>query len=272
MDLGTTIEPNSSQLNADDLILGPMTIRINSVKGSATPQQPIDLCFDGDHGKPYKPCKSMRRVLVNVWGRDGTAYIGRSLTLYRDEKVRFGGVDVGGIRISHMSGITEPVTLALTASKTSRKPFTVRPLTAEPNTPTDPAVKAAGDEAAKGGVESYKTWLAGLEPDVKETVKWLHTEWSRLAKAADAERSADHVEPNIHERPDDTDPGSIDDTSALDGLPDELTELRENVTKGLDLIVSSYRKDLIGQYGKVEDMDEPTLQTVKGLLDAALTK
>lgn len=127
-DLAPTIAPKSDQLNADDLIGGPITIRITGVKGSQTKEQPIDIHFENDAGKPYKPCKSMRRVLVQLWGRDGAAYVGRSLTLYRDEKVRFGGVDVGGIRISHMSDIPAETTMALTASKTSRKPYTVKPL------------------------------------------------------------------------------------------------------------------------------------------------
>jgi hypothetical protein len=128
-DLSLTISPKSDQLNADDLIAGPTTIRVSRVAacpGSA--EQPIAIYFDGDNGKPYKPCKSMRRVLVQVWGKDGSAYVGRSMTLYRDPNVQFGGVAVGGIRISHMSDIKAPVVLALTASRASRKPYTVAPL------------------------------------------------------------------------------------------------------------------------------------------------
>lgn len=222
MDLGTTIEPKSDQLNADDLILGPMTIRINNVKGSSEPQQPISISFDGDHNKPYKPCKSMRRVLVSVWGRDGLSYIGKSMTLYRDDKVVFGGVEVGGIRISHMSGIDDNVTMALTASKTKRKPFTVKPLRNEPNTPTDPEVKAAGDEAAAGGVESYTTWLASLTPDVKETVKWLHKEWSRVAKAVVV---PDEVE--FDDVIDETDPPDHIDESVTAPAPPDLDPVDE---------------------------------------------
>ncbi|WP_227439226.1 hypothetical protein [Methylobacterium sp. W2] len=70
----------------------------------------------------------MRRVLVRVWGKDGNAYAGRRMTLYRDDSVRFGGVDVGGIRISHMSDITGAITMALTDKKGSRKPYRVEPL------------------------------------------------------------------------------------------------------------------------------------------------
>lgn len=123
-----TITPKSDQLNADDLIGGQAkTIKITKVS-ILSGDQPVSLNYEGDNGKPFKPCKSMRRVLVTVWGSDGNAYIGRSMTLYRDDKVKFGGAEVGGIRISHMSDITEPMTMALTATRAQRKPYTVKPL------------------------------------------------------------------------------------------------------------------------------------------------
>lgn len=131
-DLSTTIAPKSDQLNADDLIGRPsLTIKVTKVSLCKEPEQPIAINFEGDGGKPYKPGKSMRRVLVMVWGSDGNAYVGRSMRLFRDEKVLFGGQAVGGIRISHMSHIDKDVTMALTASKSNRRPFTVHPLPAE---------------------------------------------------------------------------------------------------------------------------------------------
>lgn len=131
-DLSQTIAPKSDQMNADDLIAGPRTIRISRVSVDVGGEQPVALNFEGDNGKPFRPCKSMRRVLVALWGADGSAYAGRSMTLYRDETVQFGGLAVGGIRISHMSDIDAEKTLVLTATKKSRKPFTVRRLVVEP--------------------------------------------------------------------------------------------------------------------------------------------
>lgn len=129
IDLTPTIAPKSDQLNADDLIAGPMTIRITNVSANpSSPEQPVSISFDGDNGKPYKPCKSMRRVLVSAWGKDGTAYIGRSMTLYRDPRVTFGGIEVGGIRISHMSDIDRDMSMSLTASRTKRLPYVVKRL------------------------------------------------------------------------------------------------------------------------------------------------
>lgn len=129
MNLAPTIIPKSDQLNADDLITGPITIKVTSLKGSSEPQQPVAIHYEGDNGKPYKPCKSMRRVLVSAWGANGAEYVGRSMTLYRDDEVAFGGIKVGGIRISHMSHIERDMSMALTVSKAQRKPYTVRVLT-----------------------------------------------------------------------------------------------------------------------------------------------
>lgn len=128
VDLGATIAPKSDQLNADDLIAGPRTITVTRVRGTGADDQPIAIFFEGDNGKPYKPCLSMRRVIVLAWGRRSPAYIGKSMTLYRDPDVTFGKVTVGGIRISHMSGIERDMSLPLTERRGSRKQYTVRPL------------------------------------------------------------------------------------------------------------------------------------------------
>lgn len=131
MDLSKTIIPKSDQLNADDLISGAKTITIRDIKAGADEQQPVNIYYHGDDNKPYKPCKSMRRLLVQVWGADGSKYIGRSLTLYRDDTVKFAGVNVGGIRISHVSHIKEPVEVLITTAKSKRRPYTVQVLKKE---------------------------------------------------------------------------------------------------------------------------------------------
>lgn len=129
IDLSDTIAPKSDQLNADDLTAGPRTITITRVSRTGT-EQPIAIHYEGDNNKPFYPCKSMRRVMVQIWGADGAAYSGRSLTLFRDHEVIYGGQKVGGIRISHASHIAKPVTMALTATQKARRPFTVEPLKA----------------------------------------------------------------------------------------------------------------------------------------------
>ena len=138
LDISKTIAPKSDQLNADDLIGGPRTITITAVRLAAE-DQPVSIHFEGDDGKPYKPCKSMRRVLVKAWGADGAQYAGRSMTLYLDESVRFGGAAVGGIRISHLSHISKSLTMALTATRATKKAYTVGVLATAP-------AKSAGND------------------------------------------------------------------------------------------------------------------------------
>ena len=127
MDLTKTIEPDSTQINADDLIGGPATVTITEVKkGSA--EQPVDIIVAEFPGRAYRPSKSMRRVIVAAWGTDSKTYIGRRLTLYRDPDITFGRDRVGGIRISALSDIDKPLTLALTVSRGKRQQVTVDPL------------------------------------------------------------------------------------------------------------------------------------------------
>lgn len=132
-DMSSVIVPKSDQINADDLIGGSMTITIREVQIKGGQEQPVSMYFNGSD-KAYRPCKSMSRVLVAAWGPDANKYIGRSITLYRDPTVKWGGMDVGGIRISHLTHIDNAMTMALTATKGSRKPYTVKPLVEAPAT------------------------------------------------------------------------------------------------------------------------------------------
>lgn len=124
------IEAKSDQLNSDDLITGPRTVTITDVRG-VDGDQPVAVSFDGDGGKPFKPCKSMRRVMVHCWGVEAKEYVGKRMTLYRDPEVAFGGMKVGGIRISHVSHIDRPMVIPLTVTRAKRSPYEVKPLKAE---------------------------------------------------------------------------------------------------------------------------------------------
>lgn len=128
IDLGVTIVPKSDQLNADDLIAGAKTIKIRDIKQSESDTQPISIYFEGDNNKPYKPNKGMRRVLVQIWGTKGNDYIGRMLTIIRDESVKWAGAEVGGIVITHASHIDSPKKLAVTVSRGQKKSMTINPL------------------------------------------------------------------------------------------------------------------------------------------------
>lgn len=122
-----TIMPKSDQINADDLLVGPITVTIESQKLLAS-DQPVVLGISDHPGRPYKPSKSMRRVLAGMYGEYMSKWVGRSLTLYCDPEVTFGKDKTGGIKISHASDIPADVTFMLTAKRGKRVAHTVKRL------------------------------------------------------------------------------------------------------------------------------------------------
>lgn len=128
-DMTGVIVPKSDQINADDFLSGPRTFRIKSVAISPGTEQPVTIQLEDS--KPWRPCKSMSRLLVAAWGADAKEYAGKSVTLYCDPKVKWGGMEVGGIRVSHMSHIDSDLVLALTMTKGKKAPTRVKPLKAE---------------------------------------------------------------------------------------------------------------------------------------------
>lgn len=182
-DMSSIIEPKSDQMNADSLISGPRTITITEVDIRPGTEQPCSIFFQGDEGKPWKPCKSMARVLVAAWGPDAKSYVGRAVTLYRDPSVKWGGMEVGGIRVSHLSHIERDMVMALTATKGKRAPYTVKVLRdapqASPTQKPDKAAEgvnalleaiAAGDDVTEHKVMKQRDWLAQNRPELSAKI------------------------------------------------------------------------------------------------------
>lgn len=147
MDITATTEPKSDQQNFDDYLAGPKTVTISEVrKGSA--EQPVEIHLVEFPGRPFKPSKSMRRVLVAAWGPEASVYAGRRMTLYGDPSVRFGGQEVGGIRISHLSHIPDSLSVHLTVTRGKRSPYVVEPLQTEDTSVRDwlAELEEAGDD------------------------------------------------------------------------------------------------------------------------------
>jgi hypothetical protein len=127
-DLRPTIIPKSDQLNAEQLLGGPMTVTVTEVRLGSGEDQPVVVHYAGEDGRPFKPCKTMRKVLIHAWGADGRQWPGRSMTLYNDPAVKFGGEDVGGIRISHMTDIERDIKVSLTATRGKKAKYEIKRL------------------------------------------------------------------------------------------------------------------------------------------------
>lgn len=138
-DLRPTIVPKSDQLNAEQLLGGSMTVTVTDVKVSESGEQPVVVHYEGENGRPFKPCKTMRKVLIHAWGADGRNWIGRAMTLYNDPSVKFGGDDVGGIRISHMTDIERDVKVSLTSTRGKKAKYEIKRMAPSAARKTAPA-------------------------------------------------------------------------------------------------------------------------------------
>lgn len=156
IDMSQFVEAKSDQLNADDLIGAPRTITVRKVTGNDG-DQPVSIFYEGDNNKPFKPCKTMRRVLLGVWGRNAADYVGRSMTLYRDDSVTFGGLNVGGIRISHMSHIDKKTVVVVMKTKGKKAGIEIQPLADAPR------------QQRQGGQQTPEQWADKFIANVAKT-------------------------------------------------------------------------------------------------------
>ena len=155
-DLSKTIIPKSDQLNADDLIVGSKILKITGVKVIGG-DQPVAIHYENDEGKPWKPCKSMRRILIKAWGTDGDNYKGREVEVINDETVKWAGKEVGGIRISAMSHIDAPLKVMITITRGKKEPYLVKVIESK-NKANDVELKGIEEEflSAKDDAELKK--------------------------------------------------------------------------------------------------------------------
>lgn len=114
-DVESLVAAKSDQLNAADLTGGPIVARVTAVKNGKSNEQPMDIHLDGY--RPWKPCKGMRRVLIDLWGPPSPAWLGRTIRLYREPTVKWAGEEAGGIRVSGMSDIKASCTVPVAVSR-----------------------------------------------------------------------------------------------------------------------------------------------------------
>jgi len=145
VDISDTLEPKSDQLDAVELLSGPRIFTIESVS-RGNEEQPVNL-FLKDFPRPWRPGKSMRRVLVACWGADASQYVGRRVELFCDPDVRFGGSAVGGTRVSRLSHIDKKKSVPLLVARGKSAVFHVDPLpAAAPPNPNAERIAALRDE------------------------------------------------------------------------------------------------------------------------------
>jgi hypothetical protein len=126
-DFLSTTQAKSDQINAADLLGGPLTCQITDIQLTGSADQPISIFVDA-HPQPWKPSKTSRRVLAACWAdSDPSEWVGRWLVLYNDETVKWAGKAEGGIRCSHMSHISGEKTIMTNETRGKKAAQKVQP-------------------------------------------------------------------------------------------------------------------------------------------------
>lgn len=185
----SAIAAKTDQINADDLKFGPIIAKITRVTESDgqadRDKQPHQIYLEGQR-LPWRPCLTMRRLLVEMWGREAVNknWAGHTIKLIRDPDVHFGGEKTGGIRLV-AADINRPFSCLLPVSRGKRKTFVVEPLPRQESraadskpppvlTPVQEIIKARGPLVTPPLTRDEKMALVGYYGDGDDdTVKHL---------------------------------------------------------------------------------------------------
>lgn len=171
IDLAPLTAAKVDRVTADGLIAGPRTITITNVESEVYEGKQIaSLSFAGDDRMPFKPCKTMLRLIAAVWGPRTSQWVGRSMTLYRDPKVTFGADTPGGVRISHMSHMERDAEVILTLKKGKKGVVRVKPLATQQRQAPEP--------------EQHDAQTVELPP-IDKAAQWADATLAAIAATAD---------------------------------------------------------------------------------------
>lgn len=200
VDISQYTYSKGTQTNADDLVAAPRTVVVTDVVLTGDEKQPLAVRYEGDEGKPFLPCLTMRKMIAAIWGKESDAWIGQSLTLFRDPSIKFGPDTPGGVRISHMSGIDKTISVQLLEKRGKRRTYTIVPLVVEkpavkPAAQTEPdaptidrdALFSDARENAALGKDGMRKWYVTKSKPEQAMLKEILEELQATAAKADAE-------------------------------------------------------------------------------------
>ena len=193
LDVSSTILSKSDQLNASDLIGNEMILEVSGVHLVSSPDQPMIINYINDDGRPYKPCKSMRRVLVGLWGKDASQWSGRCIGVYNEPTVKWAGKEEGGIRIKALSHIDKNKSVTTSESKHKKTTYLINVLQVEQKSrPVWPDDKFnAQFDKMKASIESGKSDAAKIITHLQKTADVTDDQIKRLAGIKPIEQQSD---------------------------------------------------------------------------------
>ena len=147
IDLTKHIQADSDCLVAADLVGGPLTILVERVTESGkNDKKKIDI-FYANSEKPFRPCKSMLRILCELWKTtDATTFIGRGITLYREPDCMWKGEKTPGVRICGLSHIEKAVTVVANERRGKMATYQIEPIRPWPPAAPEPQAQPTPED------------------------------------------------------------------------------------------------------------------------------
>ena len=127
VDIRAATKPKSDQLNYETFLTGPQTFTVSKVTPGDR-DHPVFIHMNECQATPYKPSKGMLKCIAQPdgWGDKSSQWVGRSITLYGDPTVIYGGVEVGGIKVAALSDINGDYETLISARRGVRKPHLIK--------------------------------------------------------------------------------------------------------------------------------------------------
>lgn len=156
----------SDQMNYEDFISGPQAFIITKLGRKMDKGEPrLMVYLSGREKTPWIPSKGMVKCLSNIsgWGPNLKDWIGRSITLFGEPTVMFGGKELGGIRVSHISHIEEQYVTKISERRGVRTDYLIKPMR---ELSADPYPQAKFDQA----LPTIKSKLASREITLQQVI------------------------------------------------------------------------------------------------------
>ena len=127
VDIRAATKPKSDQLNYETFLTGPQTFTVSKVTPGDR-DHPVFIHMNECPATPYKPSKGMLKCIAQPdgWGDKSSQWVGKSITLYGDPTVIYGGVEVGGIKVAALSDINGDYETLISARRGIRKPHLIK--------------------------------------------------------------------------------------------------------------------------------------------------
>ena len=127
VDIRAATKPKSDQLNYETFLTGPQTFTVSKVTPGDR-DHPVFIHMNECTATPYKPSKGMLKCIAQPdgWGDKSSQWVGKSITLYGDPTVIYGGVEVGGIKVAALSDINGDYETLISARRGVRKPHLIK--------------------------------------------------------------------------------------------------------------------------------------------------